>query len=353
MSSFILFSSLLVGLTFVVLVNSYCQRPGFYCQQFGRCSENQTCECPTGFRGFDCRIPKWVPTCVNNCSGHGQCVTTWNRDWCYCDYGYFGKNCETKNDTIICGSKNITIVTHVSSDKAVVLHGHPMCMFSRVPAGRHVYKYELTVDRMPPPGHPCAGALHTMVIDSSTTVQMFHVEIQSSFGIVTPLDWITEFECTYRNTVTGSSQPKLDVQRYEVKLLDSQYEPQPNGEVPIYNEFSLEFTPTPSVNVPDAHAMVWDLKVYDAEKTRPIADILVDGCLTIAGEERLLGPPAALVAQRGVVLTFAPVNKDTYLFFDYKVKICDGQCPQPPCAGKPIPKNWIGFNVHVAMNNAV
>ncbi|XP_033733319.1 EGF-like domain-containing protein 2 [Pecten maximus] len=345
MPSFIVFTSLFFGLTFVVLVNSYCQRPGFYCQNYGKCTDQQKCDCPVGFRGFDCRIPQWVPECANNCSNHGECVTTMGSNWCYCDYGYYGENCSIKNDTVNCGPKNITIVTHLSSAKSVSLHGHPMCQFARVNAGPNVYRYELTIDRIPTPGHPCAGALHTMVIDPTTTVQMFHIEIQTGFGLVAPLDWITEFECTYKSSTVGATREKLDAKPYEVKLLDSHYDHKTNGEIPMYQEFSLEFTPSPTLRGPDAHLVVWDLVVFDSKTSRRVAEILKDGCLTIPGEERLLGPPAQ--SQKGIVLTFAPVNKDTFLFYDYKVKICEGQCPRLSCSGEPIPREWVGFNVHV------
>lgn len=91
----------------------------YWCANGGTCSEtdpkNAPCECPDGYAGHSCEFLAGTD-CTLDCSGHGICrlgsppatthaheywfspYDTWNYQYCECDSGYGGKNCEFEGE---------------------------------------------------------------------------------------------------------------------------------------------------------------------------------------------------------------------------------------------------------------
>ena len=72
-------------------------------------SVNASCYCEAGYTGLDCA----VPTCPNECSGHGRC-----RDWtCQCDLGFTGSDCSLRSCPL--GCKENERVSHPDAASAL------------------------------------------------------------------------------------------------------------------------------------------------------------------------------------------------------------------------------------------
>ncbi|XP_069122539.1 EGF-like domain-containing protein 2 [Argopecten irradians] len=338
-----------VFLAFVTSVISYCQRPGFICMNRGNCTEEKKCQCERGWAGYDCRAPAKYLDCYKRCSNHGTCVLG---TYCYCDFGYYGDNCEKKNETIQCNMFSMDITMKTPGDRVISLHGADGCTLKRdkSPAAKNEYSFKRTFSMTPLPGSPCDGYRREQLGPGvfSYTLPM---SVQRKKKTFAPLDWMTEFTCTYERTAKSSVQTNEDYKRFEVDLVDYLQNP---VEPPLTQskEFSLVFFS----NDTDYEVLVIELVMYNAMNSVKMYEIIMDGCKTFSGETMLMSDQYVADHLRndnrrqvtGTFVTLHPLNEAIEVFFDYKVRVCKGQCSKPICDHKRIPETRPGTRINLA-----
>ncbi|KAJ1550764.1 hypothetical protein HK405_015950, partial [Cladochytrium tenue] len=90
-----------------------CHFPVFPCVHFSECSDlNGKCVCPVGFGGDDCS----TPLCDSLAAGSSRHRKPADTDYCECDAGWMGNNCNVCTadrvcDSLIIGGQNATCHT--------------------------------------------------------------------------------------------------------------------------------------------------------------------------------------------------------------------------------------------------
>ncbi|OWF46349.1 EGF-like domain-containing protein 2 [Mizuhopecten yessoensis] len=321
----------LTFLAFVMYAYSYCQRPGFICMNKGNCTADRTCKCDRGWGGYDCRAPQKYVNCRKRCSNHGICVMN---GLCYCQFGYYGDNCEKKNETISCNMFSMDVTMATPGKRDISLRGADECGLSKVPSRPGEYVYKRSFPMVPNPGTPCDVYQREHLGPGMFSYTM-SMSVKRRKQIFSPLDWVTEFICTYERSANGSTKPKEDYKLFDVDILDYLNHPiQSGAKTTMSKEFFLVFFS----NKTDYEVLVKELHMYNVWTGEKLNTLIKAGCRTYVGKLKLFDEPIVGehvrydgTAVQGTFVNFHPINEPFEIFFDYKVQICKGQCSKPFC----------------------
>ncbi|XP_060074958.1 EGF-like domain containing protein 1 [Ylistrum balloti] len=337
----------LAFLAFVVSAYSYCQRPGFICMNKGNCTFDKKCQCDKNWAGYDCRAPAKYVDCYKRCNNHGTCVLG---TYCYCDFGWYGDNCEKQNETITCNMFSMDVAMRTPGKRVISLHGSDDCSLKldKTEMAKNEFVYKRTFPMMASPGSPCEG-YQREELGPGVFSYTLAMSVQRKHTTFAPLDWITEFTCTYERTANGSVTRNEEYKRFEVDIVDYLQYPLQNGAGTTQSkEFSLVFFS----NLTDHEVLVVELVMYNAQTSLKMYDIIVDGCTTFNGKNLLFGDQFVADHLRqdgtrvsGTWVTLNPLNEAVELYFDYKVRVCKGQCSKPVCEVSRIPENRPGVRI--------
>ncbi|XP_033733321.1 EGF-like domain containing protein 1 [Pecten maximus] len=337
----------IVFLAFVSSAYCYCQRPGFICMNNGNCTFEKKCICDKDWAGYDCRSPSKYVDCYKRCSNHGTCVLG---TYCYCDFGYYGDNCEKKNETITCNMFSMDVTMRTPGQRFISLHGYDDCTlkFDKPSLAKNEYAFKRTFPMVPNRGTPCDGYRREQLGPGVFSYTMA-MSVQRKKQTFAPLDWMTEFTCTYERTANGTVKTNEDYKRFEVDIVDYLQYPLLNGAGTTQSkEFSLVFFS----NITDHEVLVVELVMHNVMNSMKMHELIVDGCKTFSGENLIMNDQFVADHLRqdgnrvtGTWVTINPLNEAMEIYFDYKVRVCSGQCSKPVCDVKRIAETQPGVRI--------
>ncbi|XP_060074934.1 EGF-like domain-containing protein 2 [Ylistrum balloti] len=182
-----------------------CKRPGCFCKNNG-IPIDKNCECPTGYKGFDCGLKTRNLCPTNICKNDGVC---YDMGKCYCHGDFYGDHCEYRKEPQNCGmdSMQVGFAMPVTMDSNPEIFALPntKCKFKRAYEikGHDIYMLEvnLTTTR----NANCMDAVVETRMGDMTTY-LIDAHVRRDHGMDSPRDWTATFRCTYTSIGTPTQR---------------------------------------------------------------------------------------------------------------------------------------------------